>query len=93
MLNEAMAAAPSGSALDTEDDDSVIAVERATCRLHEALCLFKDGRPGDCVEVCTDVLGDRAAAVRSNNTPPRYGQGCTTAARRRGWPWTTRTAR
>ena len=50
MLNEAMAAAPSGSALDADDDDSVVAVERATCRLREVLCLFKDGRLGDSVE-------------------------------------------
>ena len=66
MLNEAMAAAPSGSVLDADDDDnSVIAVEKATCRLHEALCLFKDGHPGGCVEACTYVLGNGAASVPS----------------------------
>lgn len=44
-------------------EDESIAVERATCRLHEALCLFKDGRPGDCVEACTDVLEDGVTVV------------------------------
>ncbi|KAL9179333.1 hypothetical protein ACHAXT_008623 [Thalassiosira profunda] len=40
------------------EEEADIAVERATCRLHEALCLLKDGRPGECVEACSDVLGD-----------------------------------
>lgn len=35
-----------------------IAEECATCRLHEALCLFKNGQAEQCVQVCSDVLGD-----------------------------------
>ena len=46
-----------------EEEDETMVVERATCRLHEALCLFKDGRPGDCVEVCSDVLEDGVTVV------------------------------
>jgi len=51
--------------LPSSGDDSGIVVERATCRLHEALCLFKDGRPGDCVKACTDVLEDGVSVVKS----------------------------
>lgn len=40
------------------EEEADMAVERATCRLHEALCLLKDGRPGECVVACSDVLGD-----------------------------------
>ena len=43
--------------IDADGADSIV-VERATCKLHEALCLFKDGKPGECVLACTDVLGD-----------------------------------
>lgn len=47
----------------SEEDADAIGVERATCRLHEALCLLKDGRPGDCIDACSDVLGDGVAVV------------------------------
>ena len=39
-------------------DIETISEECATCRLHEALCLFKNGEAGRCVVVCSDVLGD-----------------------------------
>ena len=61
LLDEAIAIT---AEMPTEDmEDNAIAVERATCRLHEALCLLKDGRPGDSVEACTDVLEDGVTVV------------------------------
>jgi hypothetical protein len=33
-------------------------VDRATCKLHEALCLLKDGRPKECITACTNILVD-----------------------------------
>jgi hypothetical protein len=47
----------------TNNELSSIAVERATCRLHEALCLLKDGRPDECIAACTDVLQDGATVI------------------------------
>ncbi|KAL3806509.1 hypothetical protein ACHAXA_003881 [Cyclostephanos tholiformis] len=47
----------------TNDEHCNMAVERATCRLHEALCLLKDGRPNECIAVCTDVLQDGATVI------------------------------
>lgn len=45
--------------------------EFATCRLHEALCLFKNGQAELCAQVCSDVLGDgivvKAAEPEENN--------------------------
>ena len=66
LLDEAMEAlSQSASANENSknEEEEGIAVERATCRLHEALCLLKDGRPGDCVEACTDVLEDDVTVV------------------------------
>jgi len=67
LLDDAMEALVQSSSYnsDTTNEEEVenIAVERATCRLHEALCLLKDGRPGDCVEACTDVLEDDVTVV------------------------------
>ena len=40
------------------DDIEQIAEEYATCRLHEALCLFKNGMAQQSVQVCSDVIGD-----------------------------------
>ena len=48
---------------DQKEKEATIQEERATCRLHEALCLFKDGRPEKCVQVCSDVLGDGVVVV------------------------------
>lgn len=59
LLDEAIAVVPSAGG------ESDMVVERATCRLHEALCLFKDGRPGECVNACTDVLEDGVMVVPS----------------------------
>ncbi|KAK1742350.1 hypothetical protein QTG54_006915 [Skeletonema marinoi] len=71
LLDEAMEALSQSSSIndnDTkEEEEGNIAVERATCRLHEALCLLKDGRPGDCVEACTDVLEDDVTVVPLDN--------------------------
>ncbi|EJK47093.1 hypothetical protein THAOC_34211, partial [Thalassiosira oceanica] len=47
---------------DAEADGSV-SLERATCRLHEALCLLKDGRPEECIAACSDVLQDGVRVV------------------------------
>ena len=47
---------------DSEADESV-SLERATCRLHEALCLLKDGRPEECIAACSDVLQDGVRVV------------------------------
>ncbi|KAL7428004.1 hypothetical protein ACHAXH_003381 [Discostella pseudostelligera] len=64
LLDEAITISIEFSEEDASDVDSdAIAVERATCRLHEALCLFKDGRPGECIEACTDVLQDGVRVV------------------------------
>jgi len=59
----------SSSSFNTENDIDVdsIVVERATCKLHEALCLFKDGRPGECIDACTDVLGDGVTVIQEEN--------------------------
>ncbi|KAL7462513.1 hypothetical protein ACHAXS_002894 [Conticribra weissflogii] len=65
MLDEAISLASEHSILSDEDADAIV-VERATCRLHEALCLLKDGRPGDCIDACSDVLGDGVAVVEIN---------------------------
>eukprot|EP00984_Skeletonema_dohrnii_P029735 scaffold20605_cov110-Skeletonema_dohrnii-CCMP3373.AAC.9 len=71
LLDEAMEALSQSSSMndnDTkEEEEGNIAVERATCRLHEALCLLKDGRPRDCVEACTDVLEDDVTVVPLDN--------------------------
>lgn len=63
LLDEAIASSESSDVEDVVDDINSIAVERATCRLHEALCLLKDGRPGACIEACTDVLEDGVTVV------------------------------
>eukprot|EP00585_Thalassiosira_rotula_P006597 CAMPEP_0196134194 /NCGR_PEP_ID=MMETSP0910-20130528/3152_1 /TAXON_ID=49265 /ORGANISM="Thalassiosira rotula, Strain GSO102" /LENGTH=884 /DNA_ID=CAMNT_0041394043 /DNA_START=266 /DNA_END=2920 /DNA_ORIENTATION=+ len=67
LLDEAASLFPSSGLSEEDDgdgnDNERIAVERATCRLHEALCLFKDGRPGECVEACSDVLEDGVTVV------------------------------
>ena len=49
-----------------DDDDAVVnnnntmaIVDRATCKLHEALCLLKDGRPKECITACTNILVDQ----------------------------------
>jgi len=57
------------SSSNTENDIDVdsIVVERATCKLHEALCLFKDGRPGECIDACSDVLGDGVTVIQEEN--------------------------
>ena len=52
------AASPLSKINNTNNEHSNMAVERATCRLHEALCLLKDGRPDECIAACTDVLQD-----------------------------------
>lgn len=44
--------------ISLSDHTDQISEEFATCRLHEALCLFKNGEAERCVQVCTDVLGD-----------------------------------
>jgi len=71
LLDEAMEALSQSSSINDndakEEEEGNIAVERATCRLHEALCLLKDGRPGDCVEACTDVLEDDVTVVPLDN--------------------------
>ena len=69
LLDEAMGAlSQSSNNSDTkEEEQGGIAIERATCRLHEALCLLKDGRPGECVEACTDVLEDDVTVVPLDN--------------------------
>mmetsp|Transcript_9424 Transcript_9424/g.19518 ORF Transcript_9424/g.19518 Transcript_9424/m.19518 type:complete len:690 (+) Transcript_9424:254-2323(+) len=61
LLDEAISLASEHSI--PEEDADAIGVERATCRLHEALCLLKDGRPRDCIDACSDVLGDGVAVV------------------------------
>ncbi len=52
------ASSPLSKITNTNNEHSNMAVERATCRLHEALCLLKDGRPDECIAACTDVLQD-----------------------------------
>lgn len=54
------------STFDDDDDDAVVnnnntmaIVDRATCKLHEALCLLKDGRPKECLTACTNILVDQ----------------------------------
>ena len=56
------------------DDESVvgsaeeleqIVEDFATCRLHEALCLFKNGQAENCIWVCSDVLGDDVVVGKS----------------------------
>jgi len=54
------------STFDDDDDDAVVnnnntmaIVDRATCKLHEALCLLKDGRPNECLTACTNILVDQ----------------------------------
>lgn len=63
LLDEALDVLLPSKSSTKEEEQGSIAVERATCRLHEALCLLKDGRPGDCVEACTEVLGDGVTVV------------------------------
>ena len=62
LLDEVITTTP-----DTDDNNNVdsdaIAVERATCKLHEALCHFKNGKPGECIEACSDVLQDGVTVV------------------------------
>ena len=62
LLDEVITTTP-----DTDDNNNVdsdaIAVERATCKLHEALCHFKNGRPGECIVPCSDVLRDGVSVV------------------------------
>lgn len=48
-------------------DTDQISEEFATCRLHEALCLFKNGEAERCVQVCTDVLGDGTVVEHDND--------------------------
>lgn len=62
LLDDALLKTTTEDAASMDMKDSIV-VERATCRLHEALCLLKDGRPGDCVEACSDVLGDGVTVV------------------------------
>lgn len=62
-LDEALGVLSPSDGDNKEDAENAIVVERATCRLHEALCLLKDGRPVDCVEACTDVLEDGVTVV------------------------------
>ena len=59
LLDEAIEAQQTA---DAEADESV-SLERATCRLHEALCLLKDGRPEECIAACSDVLQDGVRVV------------------------------
>lgn len=79
LLDEAIEALSQSSSINEsntkEEEEEVgnIAVERATCRLHEALCLLKDGRPGDCVEACTDVLDDGVTVVPLDNESENSG--------------------
>ena len=79
LLDEAMEAlSQSSSIIDgntKEEEEGNIAVERATCRLHEALCLLKDGKPGDCVEACTDVLDDDVTVVSLDNESDKNDSG------------------
>jgi hypothetical protein len=64
LLDEAITISIEFSEDEASDIDfDAISVERATCRLHEALCLFKDGRPGECIEACTDVLEDGVSVI------------------------------
>jgi len=64
LLDEAITISIEFSEEDASDvDNDAITVERATYRLHEALCLFKDGRPGECIDACTDVLQDGVRVV------------------------------
>ena len=63
LLDDALSS--SNTENDNIDIDSIV-VERATCKLHEALCLFKDGRPGECIDACTDVLGDGVVVQEEN---------------------------
>ena len=61
LLDDALSS--SNTENDNIDIDSIV-VERATCKLHEALCLFKDGRPDECIAACSDVLGDGVTVVQ-----------------------------
>jgi hypothetical protein len=58
LLQEALQAEDGTERTTKAEDVEQIAEECATCRLHEALCLFKNGEAERCVEVCSDVLGD-----------------------------------
>ncbi len=85
LLDEAITISTELSEDEVADiDNDAIAVERATCRLHEALCLFKDGRPGECIEACTDVLRDGVLVVpleeeASNNNKSDNGDHVTSS--------------
>ena len=46
------------SEIGSAEELGQIVEDFATCRLHEALCLFKDGKAEHCIWVCSDVLGD-----------------------------------
>jgi len=63
LLDDALSSSSFNTENDNIDVDSIV-VERATCKLHEALCLFKDGRPGECIDACTDVLGDGVTVIQ-----------------------------
>jgi len=63
LLDKVIASSESSGGENAVDDINDVAVERATCRLHEALCLLKDSRPSACIEACTDVLEDGVTVV------------------------------
>lgn len=44
-----------------------MAEERATCRLHEALCYLKEKKHPAAIRICTDVLRDGVQVIEVNN--------------------------
>lgn len=75
LLDEALSMTLEYGKSTSSEDEEAIVVERATCRLHEALCLFKDDRPGDSIEACTEVLEDGVTVVPLDDTEGNADEG------------------